>query len=290
MTLQLALLVFFGVAVATALVLSTVWRTLRERAAESAEGETEAVSPLRRFVTPVRLAALKLTFCLVPALAAVVVLVGAGYVSPVPLLLAGCLLGGVGWNLPMLYFRMKIQKRRERFNGQILQLTMSLSNGLRSGQALLQALDAASQRLDAPMREELAVVLGETRLGFDLTDALERFYSRMPGEDLRLLVTSIKLTLQTGGSLAEVLERMVETIRARVEFQERLKNMTAQGRFEAIAMSLAPVLVYVLLRLIDPDLMIPLTSTLVGWCTIGIVTAWVLIGFFVINKIVTIEV
>ena len=284
MTLQLALLVFFGVAVATALVLSTVWRTLRERAAESAEGETEAVSPLRRFVTPVRLAALKLTFCLVPALAAVVVLVGAGYVSPVPLLLAGCLLGGVGWNLPMLYFRMKIQKRRERFNGQILQLTMSLSNGLRSGQALPQALDAASQRLDAPMREELAVVLGETRLGF------ERFYSRMPGEDLRLLVTSIKLTLQTGGSLAEVLERMVETIRARVEFQERLKNMTAQGRFEAIAMSLAPVLVYVLLRLIDPDLMIPLTSTLVGWCTIGIVTAWVLIGFFVINKIVTIEV
>ena len=140
------------------------------------------------------------------------------------------------------------------------------------------------------MREELAVVLGETRLGFDLTDALERFYSRMPGEDLRLLVTSIKLTLQTGGSLAEVLERMVETIRARVEFQERLKNMTAQGRFEAIAMSLAPVLVYVLLRLIDPDLMIPLTSTLVGWCTIGIVTAWVLVGFFVINKIVTIEV
>ena len=135
MTLQLALLVFFGVAVATALALSTVWRTLRERAAESAEGETEAVSPLRRFVTPVRLAALKLTFCLVPALAAVVVLVGAGYVSPVPLLLAGCLLGGVGWNLPMLYFRMKIQKRRERFNGQILQLTMSLSNGLRSGPA-----------------------------------------------------------------------------------------------------------------------------------------------------------
>ena len=49
MTLQLALLVFFGVAVATALALSTVWRTLRERAAESAEGETEAVSPLRRF-------------------------------------------------------------------------------------------------------------------------------------------------------------------------------------------------------------------------------------------------
>lgn len=290
MTLQLALLVFSGVAVATALALSTVWRTLRERAAEAAEGVAEAVSPLRRFVTPVRLAALKLTFCLVPACAVVVALVGAGYVSPVPLLLAGSLLGSVGWNLPMLYFRMKIRKRQEAFNGQILQLTMSLSNGLRSGQALPQALDAASQRLDAPMREELAVVMGETRLGFDLTDALERFYSRMPGEDLRLLVTSVKLTLQTGGSLAEVLERMVETIRARVEFQERLKNMTAQGRFEAIAMSLAPVLVYVLLRLIDPDLMIPLTSTLAGWCTIGIVTAWVLIGFFVINKIVTIEV
>lgn len=290
MTLQLAVILFSGVAMATAVALSTVWRALRERAAASTDSEAVAISPLRRFVTPVKLSMLKLSFCLVPAISAVLVLIGAGYVSSWPLLAVGTALGAIGWQLPMVYFRMKIKSRKAAFDGQILQLTMSLSSGLRSGQALPQALDAASQRIDPPMREELAVVLGETRLGLDLPEALERLYRRMPGEDLRLLLTSIRLTLQAGGSLSEVLERMVDTIRARTEFQERLKNMTAQGRFEALAMSLAPVAVYVLLRLIDPDLMIPLTSTLVGWCTIGIVAAWVLVGFFVINRIVTIEV
>lgn len=290
MTFQLALLTFAGVSSVVGIALATAWRAMRERVSATDDDEAAAVSPLRRFVSPVRLAALKLGCCLVPAFASVLILIGSGHVSPFLLAGAGGLFGCIGWRLPMLYFGVKIRKRKEAFDGQILQLTMSLSNGLRSGQALPQALDAASQRIDAPMREELAVVLGEARLGLDLPEALERLYRRMPSEDLRLLLTSIKLTLQAGGSLAEVLERMVETIRARTEFQERLKNMTAQGRFEAIAMSLAPVLVYVLLRLIDPDLMIPLTSTLAGWCTIGIVAVWVLIGFSIINKIVTIEV
>ena len=141
-----------------------------------------------------------------------------------------------------------------------------------------------------PMREELQVVLRETRLGLDLPEAFERLYRRMPGEDLRLLLTSIRLSLQTGGSLAEILSRMVETIRARIEFQEKVKTMTAQGRFEAIAMSLAPLVVYILLRVIDPELMKPLTSTVVGWCAIGAVFFLLTIGFIIIRKIVTIDV
>lgn len=290
MTLRLAVVVFAGVAMVAAVALGTAWRTLRERAVASMEDAAAAVSPLRRFVTPVKLAAMQLSFCLVPAVSIVLVLVANGQTSPFVMLLAAVALGVVGWRLPMLYFRIRIKRRKEAFDGQILQLTMSLANGLRSGQALPQALDAASQRIDPPMREELAVMLGEVRLGLELPEALERMYQRMPGEDLRLLLTSIRLTTQAGGSLSEVLGRMVETIRARVEFQERLKNMTAQGRFEALAMSFAPVVVYVLLRLIDPDLMIPLTSTPAGWCTIGIVAVWLMIGFFVINKIVTIEV
>lgn len=290
MTFSLAILVFSGVTAVTAVAVATAWRTLRDRASDSGERESEADSLLRRFVTPVRYAGLKLSFCLGAAFSAMLVLIGTGHASPILLLSSGGVFGAAGWNLPVLYFKVKMKRRREMFNGQILQLAMNLLSGLRSGQALSQALDAASRRIDAPMKDELLVVLGEARLGLELPEALERLYRRMPGEDLRILLTAVRLTLQTGGSLAEVLERMVETIRARTEFHERLKNMTEQGRFEAVGMSLAPLVVFVLLRLIDPELMIPLTSTFVGWCTIGFVTVWVLIGFAVINKIVTIEV
>ena len=87
------------------------------------------------------------------------------------------------------------------------------------------------------MKEEINTVLREYRLGIDLAEALTRLNVRMPCEDLNLLVTTIKLTTKSGGSMVEVLTKMVETIRNRREFQERLKNLTAQGKFEAIAMS-----------------------------------------------------
>ncbi len=203
---------------------------------------------------------------------------------------AGFLTVGVTKGLPALWRKHKQAKRKEAFNAQILSLTMGLANGLRSGQALNQALEAVGKRSLPPMKEEIAIVLRETRLGSELSAALESLAKRMPGEDLQLFVTSIKLTLTTGGSLADVLERMVVMIRSRTEFQQKLKAMTAQGRFEATAMSLAPAFVYVLLRLIDPALMKPLTSTFAGWCTIAAVAINLAIGYLIIRRIMAVEV
>ena len=103
-------------------------------------------------------------------------------------------------------------------------------------------------------------------------------------------MTAIKLTMQSGGSLAEVLDRITDTIRQRTEFQDRLRTMTAQGRFEAIAMAAAPVVAFLILFFLDRQLMQPLVETRLGWCAIGAVALLETIGFLVINKIVTIDV
>ena len=153
-----------------------------------------------------------------------------------------------------------------------------------------QSIEAVAKRIGGPMQEELATLLREYRLGVDLPDAFERMYRRMPCEDLHLLVTSISLTTRSGGSLVEVLEELVSTIRSRTEFQERLKNMTAQGRFEALAISLAPVAAFVLLYLIDPGLMRPLVTTGWGWLAVTGAATLVFTGYYILKKIVTIEV
>ena len=80
------------------------------------------------------------------------------------------------------------------------------------------------------------------------------------------------------------------TIRARTDFQERLKNMTAQGKFEALSISLAPLAAFILLYVIDPELMKPLVTTAWGWLAVGIATALVLTGYYILVKITTIEV
>ena len=79
-------------------------------------------------------------------------------------------------------------------------------------------------------------------------------------------------------------------IRSRREFQDKVKSLTAEGRFEAIAMSLAPVAVFLLLYFQQPELMRVLYTTVIGWCSLGVVAALDLTGFWVIHKIVTIEV
>ena len=197
---------------------------------------------------------------------------------------------GIGYAAPLLYYSRKVKKRALDFEGSILDLSMGLTSGLRAGQALPQALEVFARRTEGTLKEELDVVLKEYRLGVELPDALQRMYDRLPCEDLQLLIISIRLTLQSGGSLADVLQRITQTIRGRIEFQQKLKALTAQGRFEALAMSLAPLLAFVLLFVINNDLMLPMVKTLIGWCAIGVMLTLETIGYFVIRAIVDVKV
>jgi len=200
------------------------------------------------------------------------------------------ILAGVSYFLPLWYYKIKLDERNTTFQSSLLDFTMGLASGMKSGQSLSQAMESISHRLQGPIVEEITTVLREHRLGLDMSEALERLYQRMPCEDLHLLVTSIKLTTKSGGSLVDVLEKMVVMIRQRTEFQEKLKTMTAQGKFEAVAISLTPLGAFILLYIVDPELMRPLLTTVIGWTAIGIVILLVSLGFYVIKKIITIEV
>ena len=188
------------------------------------------------------------------------------------------------------FYWFKLLRRKELFESQILDFAMGLANGMRSGLALGQALEMYAKRCAPPMSDELKQMIQEYRLGVDLPEAFERLQKRMPCEDLHLLTTTVTLTTKSGGSLVEVLEKMVATIRSRTEFQERLKNMTAQGKYEALAISCAPAAAFVILYLVDSDLMKPLVTTGTGWLAVGGATVLVTIGYFVLKKIITVEV
>ena len=220
---------------------------------------------LRRFISPRKLLLRRLTCAFVLGLTLFGTLISAGVLNVFVYIPCSCFTGGIGFMLPLWYYQLKNKSRKDAFEKKLLDLTMGLANSMRSGLALPQALEAVSKRMGDPMQEELRTVLREYRLGLELTEALER-------------------------SLVEVLEKMVDTIRSRTEFQERLKNMTAQGRFEALAMSLAPIAAFILLYFIDPDLMGPMLTTGIGWCAIGCILLLVGTGYFVISKIVSIEV
>ena len=205
----------------------------------------------------------------------------------VPAAAVACALGMVA---PWFYFSAKARKRALLFESSILELSLGLTSGLRAGQALPQALEVFSRRCDGPMKEELLIVIREYRLGLELAEALQRMYNRIPCEDLQLLIISIRLTAQSGGSMVDVLEKITQMIRGRTEFQQKLRALTAQGRFEALAMSLAPLVAFTLLFFINNDLMLPMVQTAIGWCAICVMLTLEVIGYLVIRAIVDIKV
>ena len=287
-TLSVFLLVFAAVASIGYVVFATLRTDVLERASLVREEEGN-VSVLRKLISPVRMAAYRLNAGFGVSLAAFVLFSA----LDLPMVGSVCLAAaaGVGASfLPLLWFKRKVAARVELFQSQVLELTTGIAAGMRAGQALPAALESVSRRIPWPMSEELRTTLREYRLGIDLVEALERLNERLPSEDLALLVGAVRLTTQSGGSLAEVMEKMTELIRARNDFQERLKNLTAQGRFEAAAMSLMPFVVFVILFFENRPLVMPLVTTTTGWTAICAVVALVTCGYLCIRKIVTIEV
>lgn len=280
-------IVFMAIGVVAYLITTTLSQFLKER---HSKDHFQSYDKVKRFISPERLLQVQIISAFISAAIFVLFLIFVGVYSIYILTPIAFFVGCAGFFIPFFYFILKGRKRQALVEAKLLDFAMSLTNSMKAGLGLPQAIDAVSKRLSGPIQEELQQLLREYRFGLELTEAFDRMAGRVPCEDIKLLVTTIKLTTKTGGSLVEVLEEMVTTIRSRTEFQEKLKNMTAQGRFEAIAISLAPIIAFGILFFIDRELMMPLLTTGTGWCALGIIAALIATGFYVINKIVTIEV
>ncbi len=286
------LLVLFAVALLIYILISLVQSFSLEQADRKIrENRSEGLANnVYYFVSRTTLQQIQLSTGILLAGALIAILVFCQVYEPliiVPAAAAACVLGMAA---PWFYFSAKARKRALLFESSILELSLGLTSGLRAGQALPQALEVFSRRCDGPMKEELLIVIREYRLGLELAEALQRMYNRIPCEDLQLLIISIRLTAQSGGSMVDVLEKITQMIRGRTEFQQKLRALTAQGRFEALAMSLAPLVAFTLLFFINNDLMLPMVQTAIGWCAICVMLTLEVIGYLVIRAIVDIKV
>ena len=121
-------------------------------------------------------------------------------------------------------------------------------------------------------------------------EALARLEKRMPDENLKLFVTAVGISQQTGGSLADIMDKLIETIRQRSVMEDKINTLTAQGKFESIVMSCAPLMAFVILFILDRQLMEPLVTTVLGWGAILVVLMLETIGYLFIRKIVKVEI
>jgi len=290
---QSVYLLVLGAVVVGVLVLAHWLKMIGEERAErldEKENAAGALNGISYFISPGKLFRLRLNAGTSVAALVIATMLVCGVTELWMLLLGGAIAGLIVAYEIRAHFVGKVKKRAIAFQAQMLDFSLGLSNGLKAGQALPQALELYSKNAAEPLFGELRIVQREYHLGVDLAEALTRMHNRIPCEDLQLMIVSIKLTMTSGGSLASVLEKMTNTIRSRDDFHRKLMALTAQGRFEALAMSLAPVAAFLILMAVNSELMMPLLTTVKGWIAIGVDAALILTGYTVIRKITNVEV
>lgn len=180
--------------------------------------------------------------------------------------------------------------RLARFDAQLPDLLLSLAGALRAGSGVQAALRQLVDQSPAPLAQEFGLMLREQRMGVSFEQALAQLYQRVPTEGVGLLVSALNITVQSGGNLAETLERIAATLRARLHLLGRVHALTSQGRLQAWVMAALPFVLAGALEWLDPDSMALLWATPAGWGVLATVVVLELVGVLFIRRIVNIQI
>jgi tight adherence protein B len=217
--------------------------------------------------------------------------------------LGGIVLGVVGlvigFFVPRFYVKSQQGKRLIKFDNQLADMANLMVNGLRAGYSTMQAMEAVSKELPAPISDEFRRVVQEMQLGVNMQTALDNLLRRIPSDDLDLVITSINVQREVGGNLAEILDTISYTIRERVRIKGEIRVLTTQVMYSGRFLSLLPLIVMGVLYLLNREYMMeffkPESNNVFGgfpcgYISLGVGALLIIAGYFIMNKMGEIEV
>lgn len=163
--------------------------------------------------------------------------------------------GALGVYVPHLALRIAKKKRLEKFNHQLVDALAYMSNAMRAGQALPQALALVVREMPAPISQEFGILIREYNLGVPIDEALRGMDERVGSDELGLTVNAVIISRRTGGNITEVFDNIGETIRDRLRLEGKVHSLTAQGRMQGVVLACLPLFIGGLFFWQEPSLM-----------------------------------
>lgn len=199
----------------------------------------------------------------------------------------------LGVFIPGIYVGQAQKSRLKKFDDQLGDMLNLMVNGLRAGYSTLQAMEAVSRELPAPICDEFHRVVQEMQLGLTMEDALDHILRRIRSDDLDLVVTAINVQREVGGNLAEILDVISYTIRERVRIKGEIKSLTAQGQATAWVISAMPIALMGILFVVNRDYMMTFFNPETRTCGIPMLCcggSLVGSGFYIVQRMVKIDI
>lgn len=204
--------------------------------------------------------------------------------------MAAFVLAIVSAAFPILHIARKRKKRLHAFNSQLPDTLDLLSRSLSVGHAFSESLHQVAAEMPDPIATEFRITFEEQKLGLSIKLALDRLSERVPLLDLRLCITAMHIQRETGGNLAEILEKVSHTIRERYKIMEDFRTMTTSSRLSGWILCGLPFALIFVLTIFNPDYMSVLVSDPRGHYVIGFSMVWQLFGMLLIRKFLSIKV
>ena len=199
--------------------------------------------------------------------------------------------------VPRLYIKIKRAAYYRKFDDQLADALMLMSNSLRAGFSFLQAMEMVAREARAPIGDEFARVTQEISVGVPIGEALNGMSARIKSMDLALVVTAVVIQREVGGALAQLLELIAAVIRERQTIKGEIRTLTSQGRLTGYILGMMPISVGLAIWFVgravapnDPSFIEPLISTQLGNLLLIGAFLWQMIGFWLIMRIVSIKV
>jgi tight adherence protein B len=196
----------------------------------------------------------------------------------------------IGGFLPYSVVSYRRQKRFERFEELFPEAIDTLARAVRAGHAFTTAIEMIFNEIAEPLATEFRKLFEDLIFGMPVRVALMNLTERVPLVDVKFFVTAVMLQRETGGNLAEILDNLSYVIRERFKIQRQVRVHTAQGRLTmALLMAMPPTVVTILL-VFSPDFVRPLFYDPIGHALLVLSIALQTVGYFVIRKIIKIQV
>jgi len=208
---------------------------------------------------------------------------------PIPFFIAP--LVGVGlFFIPFVWVNMKRTKRINRVNAQLPEALEMLSRSLRAGHSLGAGFGLIAEEMQDPLAREFGRCFEEQNLGIALEQSLEAMTVRIPNLDLRFFATAVILQRQTGGDLAEILDKIGRLVRARYRLAGQIQALTGEGRLSGIVLLALPPGLFTMMLFTNKAYVMKLFTDPMGQWMLGGAIVMQLLGAYVIKKIIDIKV
>ena len=192
--------------------------------------------------------------------------------------------------LPRFIYAWMRKRRLRQFELQLPDALMMLSGALRAGASMASAIQLMAQEAQNPLAQEFSLVLREQRLGVSVEQCLNNLSRRVPTQTTVILMSAMRIAGETGGGLAETLERTSHTIRSHLQMEGKIEALTAQGKMQAWVVGSLPILLMLVLNQMEPDSMAMLWHSRIGWATLVVIAFLEVMGIYLIRRITAIDI